>query len=94
MHNSVVTSPGDTQTSFLWGQAKIQGHTMQPWTPFLAFMRSANLSAICSNTILKREGGWLKSSDSDAKSWPPCTGAKLNAGYRVLGEVEKNSFIV
>ena len=27
------------------------------------------------------------------KTWPLCTGAKLNLGDRVLGEVEKNSFI-
>ena len=27
------------------------------------------------------------------KTWPLCTGAELNLGDRVLGEVEKNSFI-
>ena len=27
------------------------------------------------------------------ETWPPCTGAELNFGERVLGEVEKNSFI-
>ena len=27
------------------------------------------------------------------KTWPLCTGAELNLGGRVLGEVEKNSFI-
>ena len=57
-------------------------------------MRSANLFAICLNTILKREGGWVKSSDGDVKRRPLCTGAKLNSGYRIWGEVEKNSFIV
>ena len=27
------------------------------------------------------------------KTWPLCTGAESNLGDRVLGEVEKNSFI-
>ena len=27
------------------------------------------------------------------KAWPLCTGAELNLGDRVLGEVEKKSFI-
>ena len=27
------------------------------------------------------------------KTWPLCTGAKLNLRDRILGEVEKNSFI-
>ena len=27
------------------------------------------------------------------KAWPLCTGAELNLGDRVLGEVEENSFI-
>ena len=27
------------------------------------------------------------------KAWPLCTSAQLNLGDRVLGEVEKNSFI-
>ena len=27
------------------------------------------------------------------KTWPLCTGAKLNLGNRVLGEKEKNNFI-
>ena len=27
------------------------------------------------------------------KTWPLCTGAKSNLGDRVLGEIEKNSFI-
>lgn len=85
---------GTHRQAFFGDKQRSRGTACNLGPPFLAFMRSANLSAICSNTILKREGGWVKSSDSDAKSWPPCTGAKLNAGYRVLGEVEKNSFIV
>ena len=28
------------------------------------------------------------------KTWPLCNGAKLNVGDRVLGKIEKNSFIV
>ena len=31
--------------------------------------------------------------DPDAETWPLYTGAELNLGDRVLGEVEKNSFI-
>ena len=30
----------------------------------------------------------------DDETQPLCTGAKLNSGYRILGKVEKNSFIV
>ena len=30
---------------------------------------------------------------NDAETWPLCTGAELNLGDKVLGEIEKNSFV-
>ena len=40
-----------------------------------------------------KQGSELWNVEVMLKTWPLCTGAKLNFGDRVLGEVENNSFI-
>ena len=40
-----------------------------------------------------KQGSELWNVEVMLKTWPLCTGAKLNFGDRVLGEAEKSSFI-